>query len=54
MPAKVRRIDRDAVSPFEWQSRAVPSTDIPPSTVESAPDAHAQQLNLANLERDAF
>lgn len=54
MPAKVRRIDLDAVSPFEWQSRVVSSIDTPRRPVEPVPDSQAQQLNLANLERDAF
>src|SRR5262245_6980949 len=57
MAAKVRRIDSDAVAPFEWQSRGVPSADVPRWTAETAPappDSQAQQLQLANLERDAF
>jgi flagellar assembly protein FliH len=54
MPAKVRRIDVDAVSPFEWLGRGGPSADPPRRTVEAAPDPQVQQSLLANLERDAF
>src|SRR5262245_60046705 len=54
MPARVRRIDLNTVAPFEWQSRGVPSAEVPRRVVEPAPDPQAQQLNLANLERDAF
>jgi len=54
MAAKVRRIDADAVSPFDWQSRGAPPPDIPRRPAEAAPDPQVQQSHLASLERDAF
>ena len=54
MPAKVRRTDLDAVSPFEWQNRPVPPGDVQRRTPEAPPDPQAQQQILANIERDAF
>jgi flagellar assembly protein FliH len=54
MPAKVRRIDLDAVSPFDWHRRGVVAVDAPRRDAEAPPDPQAQQLQLASLERDAF
>jgi flagellar assembly protein FliH len=56
MPAKVRRIDRDAISPFEWHTGGAhaPSSAPSRSVVDSPADPQVHQLTLANLEREAF
>jgi flagellar assembly protein FliH len=56
MAAKVRRIDRDVVSPFEWHNSGAPSSagDGPRLVVDTPADPQAQPINFAGLERDAF
>ena len=55
MAAKVRRIDSHVIAPFDWQGRAggaMPQTAR--AAAEPAVDVQAQQINFADLERDAF
>ena len=55
MAAKVRRIDSQVIAPFDWQGRAggaMPQTAR--AAAEPAVDVQAQQINFADLERDAF